>query len=76
MQEITVPKFYECWQGQKFKTSKKSENLKGVSSKPFGKLICSCPDFLFLELETSNFGYFIISLFHLTVQICSKIGQH
>ena len=29
---------------------------KGVFSKASGKNICSCPDFLFNELETSNFG--------------------
>ena len=74
--------------------------LKGVSSKPSGKLIksvqlmvrlhifpmfsflakcCaetdfSCPDILFLKLETSNFGYLLF--FPLTVQGFSKIGQH
>ena len=35
----------------------------------------SCTDFLFLELDTSNFGYLLI-FFPLTVQSFSKIGQH
>ena len=35
-----------------------------------------CPDFLFLELETSNFGYLLIFWFPLTVQSFRKIGQH
>ena len=35
-----------------------------------------CPDFLFLELETSNFGYLLIFLFSLTLQGFSEIGQH
>jgi len=31
---------------------------------------------LFLELDTSNFGYLLIFLFPLTMQSFSKIGQH
>ena len=35
-----------------------------------------CPDFLFLELETSNFCYLHFFLFSITVQSFRKIGQH
>ena len=41
----------------------------------FWKIHC-CPDFLFLELETSNFGYLLIFWFPLTVESFSKIIQH
>ena len=41
----------------------------------FWKVHC-CPDFSFLELETSNLGYLNIFLFSLNVQSFSKIGQH
>ena len=41
----------------------------------FWKVHC-CPDFLFFEIETSNFGYLLIFLFCLTVQSFRKIGQH
>ena len=41
----------------------------------FWKVYC-CPDFLFLKVETSNFGYLLIFWFPLTVQSFSKIGQH
>ena len=41
----------------------------------FWKVHC-CPDFLFLKLETSNFGYLFIFWFPLTVQSFSKVGQH
>ena len=35
-----------------------------------------CPDFLFLELETSNFGYLLIFWFTVTVQSFRKIGHY
>ena len=41
----------------------------------FWKPYC-CPDFLFLELETSNFSYLLIFWFPLTVQSFRKFGQH
>ena len=41
----------------------------------FWKLHC-CPNFLFFEIETSNFGYLLIFKFSLTVQSFRKIGQH
>ena len=41
----------------------------------FWKVHC-CPDFLFLKLETSNFGYLFIFWFPLTVQSFNRIGQH
>ena len=50
-------------------------NLKRSIFQTFWKPDC-CPDFLFLELETSNFGYLLIFWFSLTVQSFSKIGQH
>ena len=49
--------------------------LKGVFSKPSGKCIVALI-FLFLKLETSNFGYLFIFWFPLTVQSFSKVGQH
>ena len=52
------------------------EMVKGVSIFQTFWKIDSCPDFLFLELKTSNFGYLIIFLFPLNVQTFSKIGQH
>ena len=35
-----------------------------------------CPNFLFFELETSNFSYLLIFWFPLTVQSFINIGQH
>ena len=49
--------------------------LKGVFSQTLWKVHC-CAKFLFLELETSNFGYLLIFWFPLTMQSFSKIGQH
>ena len=42
--------------------------FKGLSFKPSGILHC-CPDFLFFEIETSNFGYLLI------FKCFRKIGQ-
>ena len=41
----------------------------------FWKVHC-CAKFLFIELETSNFGYLLIFWFSLTMQSFRKIGQH
>ena len=41
----------------------------------FWRLHC-CPDFLFIELDTSNFGYLLIFWFCWAVQSLRKIGQH
>ena len=58
------------------KTTEMSVYDKGVFSKPSGKHVHSCTISLFLELETSNFGYLLIFSSFFGVQSFSKIGQH
>ena len=60
---VSLPLFKSKYQGSvfSFKFFKILPSFdKGVFSKPFGKHICSCTIFLFIELETSNFGYLFI----------------
>ena len=49
--------------------------IKRAIFQTFWRLHC-CPDFLFIELDTSNFGYLLIFWFCWTEQSLRKIGQH